>query len=86
MLSPQGHVEHHLTLTDDGEAIWAHVEPGTTDALLQFLTSMRFMMRVEAQDVTADYAVLSLLGPEPRPTRARGGGCRAGWTPASAPT
>ena len=28
VLSPQGHIEHHLTLTDDGSATWAHVEPG----------------------------------------------------------
>ena len=29
VLSPQGHVEHHLTLVDDGEQVLAHVEPGT---------------------------------------------------------
>ena len=29
VLSPQGHVEHHLHLVDDGEAVLAHVEPGT---------------------------------------------------------
>src|SRR5579862_2277665 len=27
VLSPHGHVEHHLTLADDGSAVWAHVEP-----------------------------------------------------------
>ena len=48
ILSPQGHVEHHLTLTDDGTAIWAHVEPGTAPSLLEFLGSMRFMLRVDA--------------------------------------
>jgi tRNA-modifying protein YgfZ len=63
VLSPQGHVEHHLTLTDDGTAVWAHVEPGTAPALLEFLTSMRFMLRVDPQDLSADYAVVSLLGP-----------------------
>jgi folate-binding protein YgfZ len=63
VLSPQGHVEHHLTLTDDGTAVWAHVEPGTAPALVDFLTSMKFMLRVDPQDVTAGYAVLSLLGP-----------------------
>ncbi len=62
VLSPQGHVEHHLTLTDDGTAVWAHVEPGTATALLEFLTSMKFMLRVDPQDVSAEYAVLSLLG------------------------
>src|SRR5581483_4488185 len=28
LLSPHGHVEHHLRLMDAGEAVWAHVEPG----------------------------------------------------------
>ncbi len=63
VLSPQGHVEHHLTLTDDGTAVWAHVEPGEAGSLLEFLESMRFMLRVEPDDVSAEYAVLTLLGP-----------------------
>jgi tRNA-modifying protein YgfZ len=63
VLSPQGHVQHHLTLTDDGTAVWAHVEPGTAGALLEFLESMRFMLRVEPADVTAGHAVLTLMGP-----------------------
>ena len=64
VLNPQGHVEHHLSLTDDGETIWVHTEPGMTSALLDFLTSMKFMLRVETSDVSADYAVLSVLGPQ----------------------
>ncbi len=64
ILSPQGHIEHHLTLTDDGAATWVHVEPGTAADLLAFLESMRFMLRVEAADVSAGYAVLTLLGPD----------------------
>jgi hypothetical protein len=60
ILSPQGHIEHHLTLTDDGDALWAHVEPGTAGTLLAFLDSMRFMLRVEPADVTDDYAVLTV--------------------------
>ena len=63
VLSPNGHVEHHLTLTDDGTAVWAHVEPGTAAALVEFLESMRFMLRVEVADVSQDYAVLTVLGP-----------------------
>jgi tRNA-modifying protein YgfZ len=64
VLSPQGHVEHHLILTDDGSATWVHVESGTAGALLDFLTSMRFMLRVEPEDVSADYAVVTVLGPD----------------------
>jgi tRNA-modifying protein YgfZ len=63
VLSPQGHVEHHLTLVDDGNSTWIHTEPDDAGPLLGFLTSMRFMLRVEPQDVSADYAVLTLLGP-----------------------
>src|ERR1041385_6764100 len=63
ILSPNGHVEHHLTLTDDGTATWLHTEPGTAPSLVEFLESMRFMMRVEVADVSADYAVLTVLGP-----------------------
>ena len=63
VLSPQGHIEHHLTLADDGTALWAHVEPGTAEALLSFLQSMRFLLRVDPADVTGDFAVLTLKGP-----------------------
>ena len=63
ILSPTGHVEHHLTLTDDGTSVWLHVEPGTADGLVAFLESMRFMLRVEVADVSRDYAVLTVLGP-----------------------
>jgi folate-binding protein YgfZ len=61
VLSPHGHVEHHLTLVDDGEATWAHVEPGTAPALLTFLDSMRFLLRVEPS-AQPDVAVLTDTG------------------------
>ena len=64
VLSPQGHVEHHLHLVDDGEAVLAHVEPSTAPALLAFLDRMRFMLRVEVSDVTSDWAVVA--DPSPR--------------------
>ncbi|ONH59593.1 glycine cleavage system protein T [Frankia sp. CcI49] len=63
VLSPHGHVEHHLVLADDGTATWIDVEPTTAPRLLAFLQSMRFLMRVEPVDVTAEVAVLSLTGP-----------------------
>jgi tRNA-modifying protein YgfZ len=58
LLSPHGHVEHALYLVDDGEAAWMHVEPGTAADLVAFLDSMRFMLRVEVADLTADYALV----------------------------
>jgi folate-binding protein YgfZ len=63
VLSPHGHVQHHLTLTDDGSTTWIHVEPGTAGALLEFLESMRFMLRVELADVSGQFAVLTFMGP-----------------------
>ena len=62
VLSPQGHVEHHLQLVDDGTTALVQVEPGTAGALLEFLDRMRFMLRVEVGDVTADWAVVQRHG------------------------
>lgn len=59
VLSPHGHVEHDIRLVDDGESTWMHVEPGSAPALVTYLDSMRFMLRVEVEDVTASYAVLT---------------------------
>ncbi|MDQ1696613.1 MAG: tRNA-modifying protein YgfZ [Frankiaceae bacterium] len=62
VLSPHGHVEHHLDLVDDGEATWIHVEPGTAAALAAYLDSMRFMLRVEVAEVTSTHAVVTVVG------------------------
>lgn len=58
LLSPHGHIEHAMYAVDDGAAFYAHVESGTAPALVQFLDSMRFLMRVEVEDVSAEYAVV----------------------------
>jgi folate-binding protein YgfZ len=63
ILDPNGHVEHHLTLTDDGATTWIHTEPAAA-ALVAFLDSMRFMLRVEVADVSDQYAVLTVQGPD----------------------
>ena len=63
LLSPNGHVEHHLVLAELDGTVWADVEPGTGEALAAFLDRMRFMLRVEPALVSAQWAVLSLVGP-----------------------
>jgi folate-binding protein YgfZ len=63
VLSPTGHIEHHLSLSDDGTSVWVHVEPGTAAPLAAFLESMRFMLRVEVTDLSQDCAVLTVMGP-----------------------
>ncbi|MEO3785860.1 glycine cleavage T C-terminal barrel domain-containing protein [Actinocorallia sp. B10E7] len=64
LLSPNGHIEHHLSLVDDGEAVWAHVEPGTAAQLAAFLDRMKFLLRVEVADVSAEYEVVTGTGLE----------------------
>ena len=58
VLTPKGHVEHNLHLVDDGETTWITTEPGRSAALVGWLDSMRFMLRVEVADVTSGWAVL----------------------------
>ncbi|MFF0432678.1 YgfZ/GcvT domain-containing protein [Streptomyces sp. NPDC004327] len=60
ILSANGHIEHALYLVDDGETVWAHVEPGTQAELVGYLESMKFFYRVEVADRTDDYAVVHL--------------------------
>jgi folate-binding protein YgfZ len=63
LLSPNGHIEAHAHVVDDGATTWLHVEPGTAAGLVDFLRKMQFLMRVEVQDVTSSYGVLTLVGP-----------------------
>lgn len=58
LLSPHGHVEHDLHVVDDGTSTWLVVEAGTTADLVAYLDKMRFMLRVEVADVSADWAVV----------------------------
>ncbi|WP_432163781.1 YgfZ/GcvT domain-containing protein [Streptomyces tendae] len=60
ILSANGHIEHALYLVDDGTSVWAHVEPGSQEALIAYLESMKFFYRVEVADRTADTAVVHL--------------------------
>jgi tRNA-modifying protein YgfZ len=58
VLTPHGHIEHDLHLVDDGEATWLTVEPGSAPPLVEWLDTMRFMLRVEVADLTEEFAVL----------------------------
>jgi folate-binding protein YgfZ len=60
VLSPQGRVEHVLELVDDGTTTWVHLEPGAAAGLIGFLESMKFMMRVDVEDVSSSYAVITV--------------------------
>ena len=56
ILSPQGRIEHVASLVDDGETAWLITE--TAAGLAAFLDRMRFMLRVEVADVSAEWAAI----------------------------
>ena len=60
VLSPHGHVEHAVQLVDDGQASWLSLEPGTAAALAQWLHAMQFMLRVQVDDVSDEWAQLGM--------------------------
>ncbi|GAB3144591.1 folate-binding protein YgfZ [Micromonospora sonneratiae] len=63
VLSPHGHIEQHAMVAEVGDTTWLDTEPGSTADLLTYLEKMRFFSQVDPRDVTADWAVLSLVGP-----------------------
>ncbi len=65
MLSPHGHVEHAVQLVDDGQATWLSLEPGTAAALAHWLHSMQFMLRVQVDDVSDEWAQLGMCALPP---------------------
>jgi len=64
VLSPHGHVEQHFVVAETGGVTWLDTEPGRAGELLAYLDSMRFLLRVEPRDATAELAALTLLGPD----------------------
>ncbi|WP_326549644.1 CAF17-like 4Fe-4S cluster assembly/insertion protein YgfZ [Micromonospora sp. NBC_01813] len=63
VLSPNGHVEQHAMVAEDGATTWLDTEPLMADELLAYLLKMRFFTQVDPAVVTADWALLSLVGP-----------------------
>jgi folate-binding protein YgfZ len=63
VLSPHGHVEQDWQLVELDGTVWIDTEPGAAPVVLDYLQKMRFLKRVEPVDVTADWAVLTLVGP-----------------------
>jgi tRNA-modifying protein YgfZ len=64
VLSPHGHIEQHAMVAEDGTTTWLDTEPGSACDLLAYLEKMRFFARVDPRDVTAEWAVLALVGPD----------------------
>ena len=62
ILDPQGHVEYQFNCVDDGVTTWLVLDPGYAEGLLTYLTKMKFMLRVDVSDSTAEYAVFRAPG------------------------
>jgi hypothetical protein len=53
LLTIQGRIEFDARVVDDGATTWLIVESAEAAPLAQWLTSMKFMLRVEIADVSA---------------------------------
>ncbi|SEI12644.1 MULTISPECIES: glycine cleavage T C-terminal barrel domain-containing protein [unclassified Leifsonia] len=73
LLDVTGHVEHAARLLDDGDTLWLLVDRPEAEGLQGWLDSMRFMLRVEVADRTADFATIGTLGDPPLPIAAPNG-------------
>ena len=62
ILSPHGHIEHDIHVAEHNETIWISCEPGTVNDLINYLESMKFMLRVEVKDVSDDIAIVGAPG------------------------
>ncbi len=58
LLDPQGHIEHAIRITDDGERSWLLVDEGEAESLCAFLQRMRFTLRVEVHDLSDTHAAV----------------------------
>lgn len=61
-LDQNGRVEHAAKLIDDGVTAWLLVEASEAEPLLGWLNRMRFMLRVEPEDRTAEFATIGVVG------------------------
>ena len=69
LLDPNGRVEHGIRVVDDGERAWLVVDTAAEAAVLAtWLERMRFMMRVEVVDRSAEFDVLGSVGGAEPPT------------------
>jgi len=63
VLDPSGRIEYAVRVIEDGERLWLIVDQAEAAGLLDFLQKMRFMLRVEIEDVTDACAVLGSTVP-----------------------
>jgi len=62
ILDAKGHIEFQFNVVDDGSTTFLVLDPGYSEQLIEYLTKMKFMLRVDVKDASNDYAVLRAPG------------------------
>jgi folate-binding protein YgfZ len=62
ILDAQGHVEFQFYLVDDGTTTFLVLDPGYVEKLVEYLTKMKFMLRVDVRDASSEFVVLRAPG------------------------
>ncbi len=62
ILDAQGHVEFQFNLVDDGSTTYLVLDPGYVEKLVEYLTTMKFMLRVDVRDASSEFVVLRAPG------------------------
>ncbi|MGH2703877.1 MAG: YgfZ/GcvT domain-containing protein [Actinomycetota bacterium] len=63
LLTPNGRITHVVRVVAAGRALFMDTDPGTAEPLRVFLEGRVFATRVEISDRSADFAIVSVLGP-----------------------
>lgn len=62
LLDPSGRIEYAVRIVDDGDTAWLLMDAGTGVGMASFLDRMRFMLRVEVTDRSAEFTTIATLG------------------------
>ena len=62
ILDAKGHIEFQFNLVDDGTITFLVLDPGYSEQLIEYLTKMKFMLRVDVKDASSEFAVLRAPG------------------------
>ena len=62
ILDAKGHVEFQFNLVDDGTTTYLVFDPGYVEKLVEYLTKMKFMLRVDVRDASSEFVVLRAPG------------------------
>ncbi len=65
LLDPSGRIEYAARVVDDGETAWLLMDAGTGAPFAAFLQRMRFLLRVEVVDRSAEFATVGSFGGAP---------------------